>query len=268
MAQDKESYIIPPKREPSYLNGSAAVGAVIGFATGLPFAPVVGGVIGSMVGKNKMEEQTANGIVVSPPSLANKGAMIGGASGFMTAGLVAGVGAVALTGGLGLLGVAGVALATGVGAMIGGKINKHFQEKAYRKAEKYVLENGNYVPPHEQAQAIARERNAPAQQQDPAVNSPAMDSPDRPQQHTGPANAAARQSAASEAGGQISAEQFEGLQELIKQGRSMENNAPPAPSHVDRAVAQGHGPANAEQDGGIVSKIKNVVGLGGKQAQL
>lgn len=158
MAEQKPSYVVPPSRKPSFLNGTMLTGWAGGIAatavTGIPFLPLIGLAAGSYFGKQKMEEQSATGKTVNPPKALNKGAAIGAVAGALgPLGLIVGGAALAASGaGLAIAGVAAVGL---VGGFIGSKIHQHFQKKEYRAAENYVLQNGEFSSPREQAQNIA-----------------------------------------------------------------------------------------------------------------
>lgn len=200
MAEQLPSYVVPPSRKPSYLNSTAAVGWAAGWLTGVPLVPVVGAAIGSYIGKQKMEQQEATGKVVTPPSMLNKGTFIGSVLGASAPALGVGIGLLAGTG-VGLVGLATVAAFAGAGAFIGGKISKHFQEKEYRKAENYTLQNGPYIPPRERAQTMAMQ---PQQGLEPQL---------QPEQ--------AQSAGMQQASQQINPQQFAQLQALAAQGQGM-----------------------------------------------
>lgn len=210
MADKLPSYVVPPSRQPTFLNSSALVGGAVGMLFGGPVATLAGAGIGSYFGKQRMEQQQQTGKVVTPPGLLNKGAFVGSVLGASAPALGVGIGLLAGTG-VGLVGIATVAAFAAAGAFIGGKIVKHFQEREYRKAENYTLQHGPYVPPREQAQGLAMQQQQPAQGQ----------APQQAQQQTQAAPMA-------QAGAQLDPQQLAQLQALAAQGQQMAAQQPAA----------------------------------------
>jgi hypothetical protein len=150
------SYVVPPSRNPSYLNMNTAVGFVAGMITGIPFAGFIGAAIGGYIGKKKMDKEQAEGKEVTAPTMWNKGTFIGGGAGLLSAQAFGGLVAMTLgTGGLGFFGILGAAALMGAGAWIGGKITYNMRQKEYAEAREYAHFNGDYSPERAQTEGIS-----------------------------------------------------------------------------------------------------------------
>lgn len=122
MAQ-RDEIRIPAKDEPTFLNKEALIGFL--------FFNVPGAILGSLIGKERMQRESRDGKIVSEPTIWNKDMALGAGVGafLMSAGAIIG----ALTGGLG--GFIGGAIGTvAIGALIGGSIGKSRMEEEYQEA--------------------------------------------------------------------------------------------------------------------------------------
>lgn len=141
---DGKTYIVPAKDEPTFWNKEAIIGTFM-----LPI-PVVGTVVGGLVGKARMERESQFGKPIDPPSFWNKDTYIGaiaaiipaivaGLAGFFIGGaLGTGLGPLGLIGGAALGGLIGSASTMVAGAAIGGVMGKERIRKEYSAAEALV----------------------------------------------------------------------------------------------------------------------------------
>jgi len=146
---------------PSLFNKDMLLGGLLGLLIPIPGAALItapiGGILGGLIGKNRLAKENREGKTVGEPSFWNKDTLIGGLIGLALAGIAAfsvgliGAGATVVTAaaapaaapvvlGLGV-GAVGAAL-FGVpilGAYIGGKIGKKRQEREYDEARRQQI---------------------------------------------------------------------------------------------------------------------------------
>lgn len=132
-----EPLILRKDDKPTYFNKEMAIGFFIN--------PVIGTIVGGIIGKKRMEHEFTEGKIVRKPSAVNKSALLGGLIGANAGALVsmavlmatttavsaAGIAAVG-----GLLPIAAIAMPAAIiiGAFIGGKKGKETQQNEYALA--------------------------------------------------------------------------------------------------------------------------------------
>ena len=133
-----ETRVLKVKTEPTYFNQEMLIGTM--------FFPVVGTVIGGVMGKRRMEDEKANGKVVSDEQSAwSKETIIGGwlgAIGGSLAGQIAGaVVAVAINPVAGAIAFGAIALAgMGIGGSMGMSAGKQRQRQEFEQARQQLEE--------------------------------------------------------------------------------------------------------------------------------
>jgi len=133
-----QSLILKSHAEPSFFNKEALIGFLI--------VPPLGGIIGALIGKNRMETEKQHGKAVNAtPSFWNKDTLLGGLIGLELAGFVAiatgafaTVASASLPVGL-IAGVVGMIAAPIIGAYIGGKHGEKVQAAEFEQAKQQAI---------------------------------------------------------------------------------------------------------------------------------
>lgn len=153
-------YFVSQTEGAKFINDDTWLGAALGLALHNPWVAVGGAAAGSIVGYTNGKLEEKNGVVVSPPTWLNKGALIGLLMGVAAVPLMMGFGALVVGIGAGVLGATQAAIGTAAlagalgglcasvlgGTYMGARHTYHKMEGHYEMAKQMGTPLGGEVP--------------------------------------------------------------------------------------------------------------------------